>query len=1207
MTPKAVTPPATATGRVGAPHAMPNKGGCARVGEEQFDAVGGARQILHPNVAPATAVAASPPLPSTPSCMALLESPAMIVRSQSAAVDCPPTPFGGDSPNHQHRQQHLYGDACGDENGANYAEDEEEAPFVAASCSLAPSMAASHGANTFVVPATPLGPSTNATAGADVVASYQDAPPPTPARSNRAAPVLQPVPTTFTAAGATPELASAKGTGASRGPPPPPKFRRGTFRDFSVAFSSASRNASPQHFEDGARHGPLHVGVLHSGLSAEALPRDTGEGKDSSADGSVSSEDGADENPDEVPLAEAEASRCGGLVGEVNEAEETAVEEDEEAEEEESDDELPPPAAPIVHRPAANASLAALRRCRALRSEQYLPPPSPLRLCALAVHRGALGYAWLDRAHVLVCGQTAPSALWVGTAAGRGGGWGRGGRGSAGRGGRGGKGNGGRGGGRAGGGVSSGNDSEQNAMPFFGLKRAAGGATTRGRGGRGNADRANDPTVEESDGQQQFGREKEAEGEEGAFRRPHVAPSLCASDSLMPKSIAVDAHSDAVLAAAASVLAQVGRDAMPQWLFSAAFADGATAMPSSATNARGGRGASDDLVAADEGAFGTDDPFAALALRCLEGDSSGPHTTSNGGGGGVPNNAIDTFGYAVCPDEPAMVHIVFPSGADANAPAFLSKALAAASAELAEAIGTLLDTRRAAIDALRRKRREGAGLAANARNNGANAASNNIRAAEPPSPEALEAARSLAVASFLPIFETHFTGRSAFTSTSAAASLRQLWPEVSPAGWAVRLDLSLEAMVLGLAGALHHVIGVNSVATANSGVGDGVGGLPNGGAADGAARHVTMAARVNAVAASLRLAEEQRRQEHHHEGEALSASANAAALPSVLSFLIADVAQHPGSGRFLHVDAGTLDSLQVFRTEAHPSAAVHNIGAAREGLSLYSLLARRAVGPLGKELLRQWLAMPTCDAATLSHRLDQVSFFAHIIANGGLQVPRGDAAQSHHPAAINGIGPSAAASASSASTTVDLIGQLNRLLRRVQHPDFIINRVRLQRHSAADYRALLLATTALLDVCRLLAPFAEVSDAVRRLVTQCQPDVARRLIERIATTIDIEQCGGGGSGKGRGGSSSEDVGGPKGGRGGPSSSSHKNGGPPLSAADAPILRGVSLQLDQLRDCYSSIDFDAFLAAAATRELEQLPHTILLAWAPTAAMGRGASA
>ncbi|MBE7180883.1 MAG: hypothetical protein INR71_06690, partial [Terriglobus roseus] len=79
----------------------------------------------------------------------------------------------------------------------------------------------------------------------------------------------------------------------------------------------------------------------------------------------------------------------------------------------------------------------------------------------------------------------------------------------------------------------------------------------------------------------------------------------------------------------------------------------------------------------------------------------------------------------------------------------------------------------------------------------------------------------------------------------------------------------------------------------------------------------------------------------------------------------------------MFVNADTLASLQIVRSEAHPH--LHNQGpkssGSKEGLSVYGLFHFLARTPQGKSLLRQWFLRPSLDLQTIGDRHDAVTAF----------------------------------------------------------------------------------------------------------------------------------------------------------------------------------------------------------------------------------------
>jgi len=69
----------------------------------------------------------------------------------------------------------------------------------------------------------------------------------------------------------------------------------------------------------------------------------------------------------------------------------------------------------------------------------------------------------------------------------------------------------------------------------------------------------------------------------------------------------------------------------------------------------------------------------------------------------------------------------------------------------------------------------------------------------------------------------------------------------------------------------------------------------------------------------------------------------------------------------MYVDSQTLDALQVFQEDRHPSA-IRGQGRAKEGLSLYGLVEPLAASYAGRATLRRWLQQPSRDIQQLNVR-----------------------------------------------------------------------------------------------------------------------------------------------------------------------------------------------------------------------------------------------
>ncbi|CAI5731863.1 unnamed protein product [Peronospora destructor] len=77
---------------------------------------------------------------------------------------------------------------------------------------------------------------------------------------------------------------------------------------------------------------------------------------------------------------------------------------------------------------------------------------------------------------------------------------------------------------------------------------------------------------------------------------------------------------------------------------------------------------------------------------------------------------------------------------------------------------------------------------------------------------------------------------------------------------------------------------------------------------------------------------------------------------------------------FMYIDKTTLQSLQIFNHEAHPSL-VKGSGRAKEGFSLFGLL-NRTVTKSGGSMLRRWMLTPLVSSVQIDERHNSVAFFA---------------------------------------------------------------------------------------------------------------------------------------------------------------------------------------------------------------------------------------
>ncbi|SCU68682.1 mismatch repair protein MSH5, putative [Trypanosoma equiperdum] len=178
---------------------------------------------------------------------------------------------------------------------------------------------------------------------------------------------------------------------------------------------------------------------------------------------------------------------------------------------------------------------------------------------------------------------------------------------------------------------------------------------------------------------------------------------------------------------------------------------------------------------------------------------------------------------------------------------------------------------------------------------------------------------------------------------------------------------------------------------------------------------------------------------------------------------VADVAEVPPAG-VLYVDADTLSSLQIIRTEAHPMD-YQGIGQSKEGLSLLSVVDRTS-GPLGGALLRQWFALPLQNERELQQRYSVVDFFTN---------------RDNHSIMTN----------------------LRRSLKRLRQPGSIFTKMRASKHTTGDYDSLLRSTLGLLQIASLLSTEAHRFPLFMRIVASCQAAQLEEMSDIITRSISL--------------------------------------------------------------------------------------------------------
>jgi DNA mismatch repair protein MSH5 len=169
----------------------------------------------------------------------------------------------------------------------------------------------------------------------------------------------------------------------------------------------------------------------------------------------------------------------------------------------------------------------------------------------------------------------------------------------------------------------------------------------------------------------------------------------------------------------------------------------------------------------------------------------------------------------------------------------------------------------------------------------------------------------------------------------------------------------------------------------------------------------------------------------------------------------------------VRMDADAFQSLQIFSTEFHPSAA--GIGGGKEGFSLFSRFNRvRSAG--GRKLLRQWFARPSNNTNILHDRLDHIEV---------LRDPR-------HVGAIKQI-----------HSTLSAVKDVRRICTRITN----------LQSTCGDWIALRATLTAVMDLHEMTRAIA--SESRLRVLTAIQLSAGsaemNRLLQLLNAVIDFEQ------------------------------------------------------------------------------------------------------
>ncbi|KAG5473833.1 hypothetical protein LSCM1_04464 [Leishmania martiniquensis] len=161
----------------------------------------------------------------------------------------------------------------------------------------------------------------------------------------------------------------------------------------------------------------------------------------------------------------------------------------------------------------------------------------------------------------------------------------------------------------------------------------------------------------------------------------------------------------------------------------------------------------------------------------------------------------------------------------------------------------------------------------------------------------------------------------------------------------------------------------------------------------------------------------------------------------------------------LFLDDACAEALQITRTERHPSSGQCS-GRAKEGDSLRGLLST-AQSSVGRAMLRQWIALPCCDAAEIETRQSVIAFFVNPL---------------HH----------------------DIATRLRAALHKVHSTTHVFTLMRSGRALHKHYVSLYHTMRAVITVQELLAT---VAHAVSRLYALLQSIVVEPLREMTASLV----------------------------------------------------------------------------------------------------------
>lgn len=190
-----------------------------------------------------------------------------------------------------------------------------------------------------------------------------------------------------------------------------------------------------------------------------------------------------------------------------------------------------------------------------------------------------------------------------------------------------------------------------------------------------------------------------------------------------------------------------------------------------------------------------------------------------------------------------------------------------------------------------------------------------------------------------------------------------------------------------------------------------------------------------------------------------------AAMAALLSFTatvqsnIADVVEVPPV-QVLHVEEATARDLQLLRTEQHP-CDYQGVGRAKEGLSLFTVVNHTQC-TAGRELLRQWFALPSSDLQQIERRQRVVAYFVD---------------PAHR----------------------DMLRVLRTALHKIRPSGRIFTRMRGGKMTLKQYQTLARTIRGILTVYEVVLPVAHALQLLRELVESVvveQLQVMLRLMER---------------------------------------------------------------------------------------------------------------